>query len=201
MDNVHKHIEHSILRHKKGAIIFPTDFRGKGSDTAIKMSLSRLCKEDKLKRLAKGIYYIPKVDPLFGTLLPVPEEVAEAVAKKEKVEIKPAGANALHRLGLTTQVPTKLVYITNGEDRQIKMGKTTIRFKATTPKKMAMEGELSSLIIQALSELKTKNIDSYTENKLKTLLEKETPNRLKKNLSIAPANIHNYILKLLNKPK
>ena len=109
MENVHKHIEHSISRRKKGDLIFPTDFRGKGTQTAVKTALSRLSREGKLKRLAHGIYYVPKIDPLFGTIYPAPEEVAESIAKKEKVRIKPAGAYALHRLGLTTQVPTKLV--------------------------------------------------------------------------------------------
>jgi hypothetical protein len=80
---------------------------------------------------------LPKIDPLFGAIYPIPEQVAEAIAKKEMVRIMPAGAYALHRLGLTTQVPTKLVYITDGENRQIKIGKTTIKFKATTPKKSA----------------------------------------------------------------
>jgi hypothetical protein len=123
--------------------------------------------------------------------------VAETIAKKEKVRIKPAGAYALHRLGLTTQVPTKLVYITDGENRQIKIGKTVIQFKATTPKKMSLEGQLSSLIIQALNELAPKNIDKDTEAKIKDLLQKEDPRQLKKNLSLTPAKIHDYIIKLL----
>ena len=197
MDNVHKHIEHSVLRRKKGDLIFPTDFRGKGSQTAVKMALSRLSKEGKLSRLAHGIYYVPKIDPLFGAVYPVAEEVAEAIAKKEKLRIKPAGAYALHRLGLTTQVPTRLVYITDGENRQIKIGKTVIKFKATTPKKMALDGELSSLVILALDELNPKNIDSDTENKLKELLLKENPARLKRNMALTSARIHDYILKLL----
>jgi hypothetical protein len=197
MENVHKHIEHSVSRRKKGDLIFPTDFRGKGAQTAVKIALSRLSKEGKLKRLAHGIYYVPKIDPLFGAIYPAAEEIAEAIAKKEKVRIKPAGAYALHRLGLTTQVPTKLVYITDGENRQIKIGKTTIRFKATTPKKMAMEGQLSSLVILALDELNAKNIDTDTEKKIKMILEKENPGLLKRNLALTSGRIHDYIIKLL----
>jgi Family of unknown function (DUF6088) len=55
MENVHKHIENSISRRKKGTLIFPTDFRSKGSQTAIKTALSRLSREGKLKRLAHGV--------------------------------------------------------------------------------------------------------------------------------------------------
>ena len=200
MDNMHEYIKHSISRRKKGELIFPADYRGKGSESSIRMALSRLSKEGKLKRLSHGIYFVPKIDPLFGPIYPSAEEVAQSIAKKEKIKIKPAGAYALHTLGLTTQVPTRLVYITDGEDRQIKLGKLTIRFKATTPKKMAMEGSLSSLIIQALEELNIKNIPAETERRIKELLEKEDPGKLKKDLMLAPARIHDYILKLLKRP-
>ena len=197
MENVHKHIEHSVSRRKKGDLIFPIDFRGKGTQYAVNAALSRLSREKKLKRLAHGIYYVPKIDPLFGAVFPAPEEVAEAIAKKEKVRIKPAGAYALHRLGLTTQVPTKLVYITDGENRQIRMGKTVIRFKATTPKKMSLEGQLSSLVILALDELDIKNIDADTAKKIRALLEKEDTGQLNRNLALTSARIHDYITKLL----
>jgi hypothetical protein len=197
MDNAHKYIQHSVSRRKKGDLIFPSDFRSKGTQAAIKTALSRLSREGKLKRLAHGIYYVPKIDPLFGAVYPAPEEVAEAIAKKEKVRIKPAGAYALHRLGLTTQVPTRLVYITDGENRQIKIGNTVIKFNATTPKKMSLEGQLSSLVILALDELNPKNIDLDTERKIKELLQKENPGKLKRNLSLTSARIHDYIVKLL----
>jgi hypothetical protein len=103
----------------------------------------------------------------------------------------------LHRLGLTTQVPTKLVYITDGENRKIKIGKTVITFKATTPKKMSLEGQLSSLVILALDEINPTNIDSDTEKKIKAILKKENPNQLKRNLSLTSSRIHDYIIKLL----
>ncbi|MEP7080912.1 MAG: DUF6088 family protein [Ginsengibacter sp.] len=197
MHSIHKQIEHSIAKRKKGDLIFPTDFREKGTQAAVKMALSRISKKGNLKRLAHGIYYMPKIDPLFGPLFPAPEEVADAIAKKEKVRIQPSGAYALHRLGLTSQVPTRLVYITDGENRQIKIGKTTIRFKATTPKKMALEGEISSLVILALDELNPENIDNETEKKIKEILKNEDHRRLKKNLSLTSARIHDYIIKIL----
>lgn len=197
MGKTHSEIENTLKRKKKGNLIFPTDFRGMGSEAAIKMALNRLNKENIIKRIAHGIYLIPKIDPLFGAISPSPEEVAEALAKKEKVNIKPTGAYALHKLGLTTQVPTKLVYLTDGSPREIKIGKTIIKFKATTSKKLAMAGPYSSLIIQALEELGTDNIDEQTESKIKALLRKESPALLLNDLKLAPAKINDYIIKLL----
>jgi|SRR5690242_6125675 len=197
MESIHNYIERKINRRKDGSLIFPADFRGEGSATAIKMTLSRLAATGKLRRVAHGIYYKPKKDPLFGELLPAPEKVAETIARKEKIHIKPSGAYALHQLGLTTQVPTRLLYLTDGQRRQINIGKTQINFKPTTSKKMALEGPVSSLVIQALDELGTATLNEEVKRKIKSLLEKENPALLKKDLTLAPAHIHDYILKLL----
>lgn len=110
-------------------------------------------------KLGHGIYLLPKKDTVFGALLPSPIEVAEAIAKNDKMRIKPAGAFALHKLGLTTQVPMKLGYLRDGPPRQFKIGKTVLKFKATTPKKMAMKGKYSSLIIKAVEELGIEHIE------------------------------------------
>lgn len=197
MEGIGSKIENALKGRRKGELIFATDFRGKGSAAAIKMALSRMAVQGKIRRLAHGIYYVPKTDPLFGELYPAPEQVAEAIAKKEKVRIKPSGVYALHKLGLTTQVPTRLDYLTDGERRQIKMGKTQIFFKPTTPKKLSLKGPISSLVIQALEELGTQNLDAATQIRLKDLLQKEDPDQLRKDLILAPAAIHDYILHLL----
>jgi Family of unknown function (DUF6088) len=199
MKGVHPYIEHTLSKQKPGELVFPTDFRGQGTEDAIKKSLSRLAKTGELTRLAHGIYFIPKTDPLLGVIYPSAEEVAKMLAKKERVNIRPAGAYALNRLGLTTQVPTKLVYITDGPSRLIKVGKTTIKFKATSNKKLATKGKISSLLIQALEELKVKEIDEKMEMKILALLKKEIPRLLKHDLSLAPARVHDYIVKLLKK--
>lgn len=197
MNTVHKEIERRLAKSRKGQLIFLSDFRDIGSQAAIKMALSRLSTHGKIKRIAHGIYLIPKSDPVLGEIYPSMEEIAEAVAKKEHVKIKPAGAYALHKLGLTTQVPTKLVYITDGAPRQIKIGKTTIKFKATTRKKLALEGEISSLIVQALEELGTKNIEPSTKQRIKELLLKEDQKKLMSDIKLAPVQISDYLYSLL----
>ena len=201
MEKAHTYIEHSISKRKKGDLIFPSDFRGQGTEAAIKKALSRLAQKGKLKRLSHGIYYVPKVDTVFGEIQPSPKEVAETIAKKEKVRIRPAGAYALNQLGLSTQVPTKLVYITDGVPRQLKIGKVVIKFKATTHKKLSAKGELSGLIIQALEELDTRNINPEIEKRVKELLLKEDPKKLQHDMALAPARIHDYMLKLLKQSR
>lgn len=197
METVHKIIEHSISRKKKGELIFPTDFRGMGTEAAIKQTLSRLVKKGKIKRAAHGIYYIPKFDPLFGELPPGGETIAKMLAQKEKVRILPAGANALNRLGLSTQVPTNLVYITDGPPRKIKVGKLVITFKTTSPKRLSRIGKISSLVILALEDLALERISMDNATRIRDLLKKEDPKHLRHDLALASARINDYIFILL----
>jgi len=200
MAKVSPHIEHSLSKKKPGEILFISDFRGTGAETAIRKSLSRLTKNGKLRRLAQGIYYVPKTDPVLGELLPSGEQVAQKLAEKEKVHIYPTGVYALNRLGLSTQVPTKLVYLTDGVPRLLKIGKMQIRFKPTTPKKLALKGPISRLVILALDELDTRQRDPERDQKLRALLLQEDPKNLQHDLRLAPGRTHDYIVKLLNMP-
>jgi hypothetical protein len=201
MEKVHNSVKGLLSKKKKGHLIFPSDFRGIGTEAAIKKALSRLVQAGVVRRLAHGIYYIPKTDPILGELYPGAEEVAAMLAKKERVRIRPAGAFALNKLGLSTQVPTRLVYITDGPPRRLKIGKMEVRFKATSHKRLATVGEISALVIQALGELDVKHIDLHTETKIKSLLLKEDPKKLKHDLGLAPVKVHDYIVRLLNTDK
>lgn len=201
MGDTHNTIETAVQLKRKGELIFPSDFRGLGTTHAIKKALSRLAQNGKIKRLTTGMYYIPKKDPLFGERPPSAEEVVEMIAKKEKINIKPAGSYALNRLGLTTQVPTRRVYITDGHAKQFSIGKLEIKFKPTTHKRLSRKGSISSLVIQALEELDINNIDKDTEQKIKMLLQNEKPPILKHDLELTPARISDYIVKLLKEKK
>lgn len=201
MENTHTQIEATLLRQKPCHLVFPTDFRGKGTDYAIRKALSRLVLTGKLNRLAHGIYYKPKIDPVFGHIFPSAEQVAEMIAKKERVRIRPAGAYALNKLGLSNQVPTRLVYITDGVSRNLKVGKTTIKFKSTTNKKLSTKGKISSMLFQALEELNLNEIDTEKEIKIYELLKKEDPRILLHDLGLVPARINDYIVNLLKKKK
>lgn len=190
-------IRHSLTEICPGSIIFPNDFRATGSQDAIKMALSRLVKSNQLKRIAHGIYYRPFNDPVLGEMMPSPEAVAQNLADRERVKIMPAGAFAQNKLGFSTQVPTKLVYLTDGHPRKINIGKATIEFKATTPKKMAMVGKLSSLLILALEELDLENISDNIKKKIKHILQVEDRADLLNDLRLAPASIYNYLVRLM----
>lgn len=197
MENTSSYIESSLSKRKRGDLVFVSDFRGAGADAAIRKSLSRITAKGKLKRVAHGIYYIPKVDPVIGELVPSAEEIAEKLAKKERVQISPTGLYALNKLGFSTQVPTKLNYLTDGVPRTLTVGRMKIRFKSTTSKKLSMKGEISKLLLLALEEVDTAVIEPEREAKIVELLRKESPKMLKHDLTLTTGRIYDYILKLL----
>ena len=126
-------IEDKILQHivafPKGELFLPSDFSELGSSEAVRLSLFRLEKEGVITRVAQGIYVRPRESSLIGKLTPTAEEVAEAIAKRDKIRTTPTGSYALNALGLSTQVPMNIVLLTDGSPREIKVGKRKIKFK------------------------------------------------------------------------
>jgi hypothetical protein len=199
--SVRNQIRKAIDKIREGELFFPSDFRMSGSEDAIKMALSRMVSDGEIKRIAHGIYYVPQHNPLVGDMLPSLDEIASAIAKRDQVRISPTGSYALNKLGLSDQVPTRQVYITNGPPRTIKVGKGEIKFKSTNHRKLAMRGPISSLIILALDEIGPDEITADMRSRIGELLLKEDPAILETDTKLAPAWIHDFIYKLLNEEK
>jgi len=201
MQSSEKQIENAIKAKARGTLVFPEDFTDYGSSDAIRKALERLENKKKLARVAHGIYVRPKQSDLIGPLLPTVEEVAEAIAKRDRIRTLPSGAYALNALGLSTQVPMKIVLLTDGSPREIKVGKRTIKFKKTTPKNLLAKGKISRLVIQALKEMGNGNVNEQEEAKIITLLKTETPADLKHDIALAPVWIQKIMKKVLNNDK
>ncbi|WP_371395580.1 DUF6088 family protein [Fretibacter rubidus] len=110
-------IKAKIVRKGRGYVFTPSDFLNVGTRAAVNQALSRLAKKGLIRRLTHGIYDYPKISPRLGALSPKPDDVAQAVACKGGQVLSVSPAKAANLLGLTTQVPAKLVYLTNGPTR------------------------------------------------------------------------------------
>ena len=181
----------------KGSVLFVDDFLDYGSSESIKKALLRLKEKGLLVRLAHGIYLYPKTDKELGILFPSTEEIAKAIARRDKSRIVPTGVQALNKLGLSTQVPMKVVFLTDGAARSIKVGKRTITFKKTSPKNLLPKGEISSLAIQALKTIGQNKLDNDTSKKLQTILEKEMKENILHDAKLAPAWINKIIMQAI----
>lgn len=194
-------IEDQILKHieslPKGELLFPADFSEFGSPEAVRLSLFRLEKEGIITRIAQGIYVRPKESSLIGVLIPSAEEVAEAIAKRDRIRTLPTGSYALNSLGLSTQVPVNIVLLTDGSPREIKVGKRKIKLKKTTPKNLLAKGKISRLVIQALKEIGNGKMSAEEEKKIIDLLKREEKSDLKHDIALAPVWIQKIMKKAL----
>ena len=197
MAGTEKQIEKHIKRAKGGTIFYPADFEKYGSIEAVNVALHRLVKLNVIKRLAFGIYAKPAKSKLIGDVYPGAEEVAKAIARRDNAKLLPTGAYAQNRLGLSTQVPMKLVYLTDGPARKVKLGNTTILFKKASPRKMALKGEISKLVVMALTDIGKENVSADEENRILNLLKKEKPEMLKHDIRLAPRWIGEIMAKAL----
>ena len=195
-------IENKVLEHLKyrqrGKIYFTNDFATLGTSESIRKSLSNLVKKDILIRLTQGIYLYPKIDKELGVLYPSVDDVCRAIAKRDKARIEPTGVFALHSLGLSTQIPVNVVYLTDGIPRKIKYGNRTIKFKKTAPKNLAMKGKVSSLVIAALKQIGKENVSQKVELQLTKALKKESVENVKHDAQLAPVWISKLIFQLVN---
>ena len=195
-------IENKVLEHLKyrqrGKIYFTNDFATLGTSESIRKSLSNLVKKDILIRLTQGIYLYPKIDKELGVLYPSVDDVCRAIAKRDKARIEPTGIFALHSLGLSTQIPVNVVYLTDGIPRKIKYGNRTIKFKKTAPKNLAMKGKVSSLVIAALKQIGKENVSQEVELQLTKALKKESVENVKHDAQLAPVWISKLIFQLVN---
>lgn len=194
--SIENQIDRAILNHKRGKIFFPSNFAKIGSSTAIRKALNRIEKRGKILRLAQGIYLYPKQSELVGNIIPSLEEIAEAIAQRDKARIIPTGVMALNKLGLSTQVPLNVIYLTDATPRVIRVGKRRIKFKIASPKLLAAKSEICVLIIQALRELGEENITPEIKRKISEVLQHEDPRILQHDLSLAPVWIKKLIINL-----
>ncbi|WP_050378350.1 DUF6088 family protein [Chryseobacterium sp. Hurlbut01] len=198
MQSIHSQLEDKILSLKKGAIVFVSDFAEFGTAENVKKVLLRLEKKQLLVRLAHGVYLYPKIDKELGILYPSTESIAEAIAKRDKIRIIPTGIYALQQLGISTQIPMNVIYLTDGAPRKIKVGKRTITFKKTAPKNLAIKNKVLSNIVQGLKELGKENITDEVKQKINQALEKVPVEILKEEILNAPVWVRNEVLSLNN---
>ncbi|MBP7074281.1 MAG: type IV toxin-antitoxin system AbiEi family antitoxin domain-containing protein [Rhabdochlamydiaceae bacterium] len=180
----------------QGAVFVPTDFLGFGSRQAVDIVLHRLVRKGTIRRLARGIYDFPKEHTKLGKLLPSPEKIAEALVGRDCTRIQPTGAYAANILGLSEQVPAKVVFLTDGPSRTVKIGTTTIQLRRTTPKNMAMAGRFSGLLVKAFRELGKEHITSKRIEYLKRTIPLDVRQELLKDLRFAPEWMHSIFRKL-----
>ncbi len=184
--SIENQIIERVKKAKKGTLFFGQDFSMQGSNDAVRKSLERLVKKGEIERVATGIYTRPETDPIVGKVPPSIESIVKAIAKRDKARVVPTGVAALNKLGLSTQIPMKFVYLTDGSTRNIQIDGRSILFKRTSPKNVATIGEISTLAIQALRVIGKDKVSQEEIKKIQSLLKLEKKVHLEHDIRLAP---------------
>ena len=160
-----------LRRQGQGKVFTPKDFLDLGSRESVDQALSRLAKAVTVQRLGRGLYCYPKINKRLGIIIPPDvDEIASALARQTGSRIAPSGAMAANRLGLSTQVPAKPVYLTDGRSRKVRIGNFLIVVKHVAPKELPVGNQISATVLQALRYLGKEAIDSTVINRIRKAL-------------------------------
>lgn len=180
-----------IRGHGRGWVFTPADFHDLGSRNAIALTLMRHTRARTIRQLARGLYDYPRQDPRLGILSASTDDIAKALRGRDDLRLQASGAHAANLLGLSTQVPARAVYLTDGRGRKVQVGKRQIILKHTTTRQMATAGRTSGLVIQALRWLGQRNVDDSIVGQLRNKLSDRDKLQLLKDLRYAPAWVAN----------
>lgn len=187
INSIDSQISRRVARCARGTVFTPDMFVNAGSRSAIDKALQRLEAKGTLRRLSRGLYDKPRMDPLLGTLWPTVDAVVKAMAGTHKLRIQPAGVYAANMLGLSEQVPAKVVLLTDGLSRTVQAGPLRIALKRTTPRQMAAAGRTSGLLIQGFKSLGAAHLTPSRIARLRQTIPAAERAKVLKDIALAPA--------------
>lgn len=194
--NIKHNVMKSIDESQPHSIFFISDYADLGAAETIRKILHEATISGVLEKAGHGIYIKPKISR-FGKV-PVPlEKIAREIAARDKCQILPTGSTAANLIGLSTQVPMNLSYITTGSTRAIKIGDRKISFRHASPKNFAAKGSVIPLLIQGIKEIGAENISVVEYEAIRLFIDKQQDPYLQEDLQLAPAWIQRIIKKLM----
>ena len=199
MQSIDDKVLSKVRKCGRGTIFSSADFTNLGEPKSVLKALERMANAETIIRVARGIYCYPKIEKTLGlgAIYPTFEEIAQYIAKRDKARIVPTGNYALNVLGLSTQVPANVVFLTDGSPRSItlKSGRG-IKFVKTAPKNLAFKNRLAMLLTFALKEIGEGNVTKEQKLHIAKLLKNEEKETIEKDYSIMPNWIQLLISKL-----
>jgi hypothetical protein len=190
-------IREQVKLDKSGMVYFISDFAQHGNDVFISRLLSECVNDGLLIRIANGIYYKP-VETKFGVLFPSVDELIKAIARRDNAQILPTGETAQNLLGLSTQVPTRYVYLTSGSSRRIVLREQTITLKRSVPRNFACKNDFMATLIQALKSIGKDNVTDEHRQMIAGLLQKNLDEKTYiDDLKTAPIWVRKFISEII----
>lgn len=183
------------------SVFFIGDFAELGSVETIRKALKEGANQGLLEHIAHGIYAKPMVSR-FG-IVPIPLEIiAKEIAIRDRVQIMPTGSTAANILGISTQIPMVVSFLTTGSSRTIKVGKRVIKFRHAAPRNFSFKGSTVPLIIQAFKDIEKENLGEREMSAAKEYISKALDKTaMIEDILLAPQWIQTLIKPYINQYK
>lgn len=189
--SIHASLSQRILRRVaklgRGQAFTPHDFADLDDPRSVGMALTRLVRDGSIRRLTRGIYDRPHAHPVLGRAGATADAVVDAVARGRHLRLLPSPQVAANQLGLTTQVPARMVYQTDGAPATVTLGKGQIVFRRNTGRNLALAGRASGLVAQALRNVGKDKVTPDIVRHLRQRLDDAAKKQLLSDLPLVPA--------------
>ncbi len=194
MQPIETKIVSRIYGRGRGWAFCANDFSAEFGRSTVDWVLYKLVAAGTIRRVCRGVYDYPKYSELLQQQLgPDFDQVAQAIARKFNWRIQPSGDAALNLLGLSTQVPGRLVYLSDGPNRQYDIGNYMLEFKKSALKDVGFKHRESGLIVQALKALGKERVDDAVITTLRKQLDETTCKRVLKDTVTATGWVYETI--------
>ncbi len=173
------------------------DFISEFNREQVDNALSDLTEKGKIRRVCRGIYDYPRYSNLLEQdLRPDFDQVAQAMSRKFNWRIQPSGDAALNLLGLSTQVPGRIIYLSDGPTRKYSIGNYTLEFRKSALKDVGFKYKESGLIVQALKALGKNQVAEIPIENIRKNLDLTKGKKIIKDTKSATSWIYEYIKKI-----
>lgn len=194
MKSIEKKICSRIYKRGRGWVFSSSDFVDEFGVDNVKVALHSLSNQQVFIRLIRGLYYYPKFSKVLNKILsPDIDQIANALARKFNWRIEPSGDTALNVFGLSTQVPGRYVYLSNGPDRKYEIGNNSIEFKKVVLKDIGFKYKESRLIVSALKSLGEKHVTKEVIEKIKNYIDRSMYKKIVKDTKTSTIWIYEIV--------
>ncbi|MEX2382010.1 MAG: DUF6088 family protein, partial [Opitutales bacterium] len=176
-----------IARKGRGWAFTPHDFADLGDPRSVGMALTRLVRDGRIRRVSRGIYDVPRSHPVLGKAGAGTDSIVSAVARHRNLRVLPSPALAANQLGLDTQVPAKLVYLTDGTPTSLRLGKLEIVFRRNSGRYLGLAGRASGVVMQALRDIGQGRVTSAHLQRIRDRLDDDARLQLRDDITRVPA--------------
>ena len=154
----------------EGTPLCPAALLHLGNRAAVDQALWRLARSGSLMRICQGVYMRP-VETRFGLRAPRFGKALAALSKMWGETIVPCGGAAANCLGLSTQNPVRVVYLTSGPNRRLRFGSSIVELRHAPRWQLAAPHRKAGDVIRALAWLGPEEVEDNLEAVLPTLSE------------------------------